>query len=149
MAHTALTSVLAEAIFDKINDNKSTLGIRAVYYGNHNMVPDSPAAVVIPGRKNRSLAGVSAPGGRTMNELNVVVDILTQNVKDGESLARLEIDQLAESVETLLHQDTTMGGIIIHGYVTTWDPGVQFINSSQFRVVRMSYLGITKTYLST
>lgn len=149
MTHTDLTSVLAQAILDKIDTNKASLGIRQTLYGNHNMVNLSPAAVVTPGRKNRSLAGVSAPGGRTLNELNVLVDVMIQNVLAGESAARLEVDQLAEAVEKILHADTTMGGIIIHGYVTTWDPGIQFINGSNYRVVRMFYVGTTKTYLST
>jgi hypothetical protein len=55
---------------------------------------------------------------------------------------------LAEEIVDLLHQDTTMGGIIIHGFVTDWIPGVAFKATSQYRAVQLNFAGITKTNIT-
>jgi hypothetical protein len=146
--HTDLTSVVGQYLFNRLLNNKYDLGLNDVFYGNHNNVPQDAIAVVIPGPKIRTLAGVSAPGGRVQNELNVFIDVMTQKVLIGESAGRLATDQLAETVEHYIHQDTTLGGNIIHGFVNRWDPGQDFILQSEFRVVRMTFTGISKTYLS-
>ena len=147
MAHTSHSSELGNAIFNLIEANKISLGLADVFFGEQKMLPRSPAAVVDLGRKRRELAGVSAPGGRTMNNMDIIIDVHSAKVAE-EALARMELNLLAEAVEDLLHVDTTMGGIIIHGFVRDWDPGEAFINNSMFRTVRMMYTGQTKTYLS-
>lgn len=146
--NTDKTSVLAVYIFNLLTANQYDLGLTQVLYGNHNMVPKNNTVVVTPGRKVRSLQGVSAPGGRVKNELNVLIDVITSDVLAGENDGRLATDQLAEVVENRLHQDTTMGGLIIHGFVVYWDPGEQFVNNSMYRMVRMTYTGESRTYLS-
>lgn len=146
--HTHKSTVLAKAIEQKLVDNMGTLGLLDVLYGDQLMLPKSPAAVVTPGVKNRPLMGVSAPGGRVENRMTVFIDVLSQDALSSEADARLQLQQLAEDVEDTLHEDVTMGGIIIHGYVNIWDPGTTFIQASKFRTVRMTYIGISKTYLS-
>lgn len=147
MSHTDSTAVLAKAIYDLLVANADSLKLQDVLYGNHLMIPRSPTAVVIAGTKRRELAGVSAPGGRTMNYLTVYIDIHDSKVAD-ETTQRQYLDALAESVEHFLHQDVTVGGLIIHGFVNTWDPGESFTQNGQFRSVRMTFTGQTKTYLS-
>lgn len=147
MAHTAYTSVLAKAIFDKLVANKIALGLADVFYGDHNDIPRSPTAVVVPGRKIRNLVGVQGPAGRTENELYVYIDIHDSKVSD-ETTQRLILDRLAETVEVKLHEDTTWGGIIIHGYVTSWDPAVTFFQQGEFRSVRMTFVGRSRTLLN-
>lgn len=119
-----------------------------VLYGRQEQIPRSPTFVVTPGPKRRDLAGVSAPGGRTMNFLTVFIDVHTSKVGDEET-ERLAVDQLAEAAEVVLHSDVTMGGIIIHGFVNEWNPGETHNQGGEFRSVRMTYVGITKTYLSS
>lgn len=147
MAHTHKSTVLALAIRDKIIANKANLGLDAdsfVAYGDHNNVPGGKAVTVSAGTKNRELAGVAGPGGRTLNQMEVVVTVYYMKTED-EASARLTCDQLAENVEELLHQDTTMGGIIIHGFVNQWVPGVIVRETSMFRVVQLHFVGQTKT----
>lgn len=146
--NTDKTSDLAVYIFDLLTAERYDLGLEQVFYGNHNMIPKNNTAIVIPGRKTRNLRGVSAPGGRVQNLLTVLIDIMTQDPLSGENDGRLATDKLAEVVETRIHQDTTMGGLIIHGFIDTWDPGETFINQSMFRVVRMTFTGESRTYLS-
>lgn len=146
--NTDRTTVLAMGLRDLIITNKGELGIQDVYYGNHVMTPRSPTVVLRPGRKTRTLRGVASPGGRTENELIVLVDVMAADVLSSEEDSRFALDTLAENVEKLLYVDPTIGGLVIHGFVTTWDPGEIFINNSKWRTVRMTYNAKTITYLS-
>lgn len=146
--HTDQDEIVAQFIFDLLETNKADLLLDDVLWGNHNMIPRASAAVVAPLGHRRVLAGVSAPGGRTMNELLVSVELHWSKVGP-EEIERKAVDFRATSVERLVHQDTTLGGIIIHGFFTQVDRGeTQFINNSMFRSVRMAFIGQTKTYLS-
>jgi len=143
--HTDRTTVLALAIKNKL---LATELFQDVLYGRHEQIPRSPTAVVTPAPKRRDLAGVSAPGGRTMNFMTIFIDIHSMKVGDEET-ERLALDQLAESAEAALHADVTMGGIIIHGFVHEWNPGETHNQGGEFRTVRLTYIGETKTYLSS
>lgn len=146
--HTDDDTVAAQFIFDLLTTNKTTLLLDDVLWGNHNMIPRASAAVVQALGKRRQLAGVSAPGGRTLNELLVSVELHWSKVGD-EQTERKEVDARGTAVERLVHADTTLGGIIIHGFFEQVDRGeTQFINNSMFRSVRMAFVGQTKTYLS-
>lgn len=83
-----------------------------------------------------------------MNFLTVFIDVHTIKVND-EATERLALDQLSETVEKELHEDTTMGGIIIHGFVHEWNPGETHIQGGEFRTVRLTYVGQTLLYLSS
>lgn len=147
MAHTDKSTVLAFAIRDKIIANKLSVGLEEgdfVAYGDHNNVPTGRAVTVAAGTKHRELAGVAGPGGRTKNTLEVVVTVY-YSVLEAEETARLAVDQIAENVEFLLHTDTTVGGIIIHGFVQDWVPGIIVRETSMFRVVQLHFVGQTKT----
>lgn len=147
MAHTDKSTVLAIAIRDKIIANKYACGLDPsdfVAYGDHNNVPGGKAITVASGTKTRELAGVAGPGGRTLNTMEVVISVFYM-VVEAEETARLTVDQMAESVETLLHSDTSMGGLIIHGYVREWTPGIIYRETSMFRVVQLHFVGQTKT----
>lgn len=146
--NTDRTTVVASGIKEVILANADELGIQDVFYGNHNMTPRSPSVIIRPGRKRRTLRGVAFPGGRTENQLVVLIDVMTANVIAGEEVARLELDELAENVEKLLYVDVTLGGLVIHGFVTDWDPGETYISNSMWRTVRMTYEAKTITYLS-
>jgi hypothetical protein len=145
--HTDQSTVLAQALKDKIELNKVALGLDIVLYGEQNNVPGGKAAVVYCGTKRRPLAGVAGPGGRTDNFMEVIIDV-HYSVYNPEEEGRLAADKLAEAVETLLHQDTTVGGIIIHGWVNEWTPGVVFKENSMYRTVRLLYVGRSKTNIT-
>jgi hypothetical protein len=147
LANTQFTSVLAQAIKNILVTNKTSLGLRDVLYGNHTMLPVSPVAVVIPAPKHRDLQGVGGPGGRTLITMNVYIDVLSSKVGD-ESEERLALDQLAERVEDLLHNDVTVGGLLIHGFVTDWVPGETTVQGGEYRTVRLTFAGITKLQLT-
>ena len=146
--HTDDDTVLAQAIFDLVEINKIEIQLDDVLYGNHILIPHASAAIVIPMGKARQLAGVSAPGGRTTNQLMISIALHWSKVGD-ESTERKACDSRATALERLLHTDVTMGGIIIHGFVTSAERGeTSFANNSMFRSVIMTYVGQTKTYLT-
>lgn len=148
MAHTDQDTDVAIAIETLLTANKVTLALDDVLYGNHTFIPRASAAIVIPLGHRRELAGVAAPGGRTLNTLMVSIDLHYSKVGDEESM-RKAVDAKGVLLENLIHQDTTVGGIIIHGFITEVDRGeTTFANNSMFRTVHMIFMGQTKTYLS-
>jgi hypothetical protein len=147
MAHTDDDTLVAIAIRDLLETNKETLQLDDVLYGNHNLIPRASAAIVTAGGKTRQLAGVSAPGGRTENNLIVAIQLHWSKVGNEEE-ERIAADQRGTAVERLIHADTTVSGLIIHGYINQVERGETIVNNSMFRSVIMSFVGITKTYLS-
>ena len=146
--HTDDDTVVAEAILAIIEANKIDLQLDDVLYGNHILIPRASAAVVMAMGTDSTLAGVAAPGGRVMNELMVQIDLHWSKVGD-EATERRNCDNRATALRHILHSDTTLGGIIIHGFVHQSVRGeTPFANNSLFRTVRMSYVGQTKTYLT-
>lgn len=148
MAHTNDDTLLATAIRNIIAANKLSLGINDVLYGNQLMIPSASAVVVKASGKNQTLVGVQGPGGRTNNSLNIGIDIHRSKVGDEETERRI-IDDTATAIEHLLNADVTVGGIIIHGYITNVDRGeTAFMNNSMFRSVVMMYIGTTRTLIA-
>lgn len=146
--NTDRTTTLALNIKQLYLDNQLTYGVQDVFYGRHTMAPRSPTVVVMSSITTRALRGVAGPGGRVRNELNVLIDVMAADVLGGEEASRLAIDKLAEDLEKLLYLDVTRSGLVIHGYVQRKDPGELFINNSSWRTVRMTYVGMSETYLS-
>lgn len=147
MAHTDKTTVVAQYILSLITTNKSSLGLDNVLYGDQNEIPPGKTAVVATGRKDRVLQRVAFPGGGTRNRMIVMITVYNNTTGD-EATKSLQTDQVAEAVEHLLHQNTTMGGNIIHGFVETWDPGYNFRRGSMFRATQLTFVADTKTNLT-
>jgi hypothetical protein len=148
MAHTDDDTVVAKYIQALFVANQTDLLLDDVLYGRHTNLPHASAAVIVPGGHRRTLAGVSAPGGRTENLLSVEIGMHWSKVGDEET-ERQAVDDRAMSMEKKLHEDTTMGGLVIHGFVASTERGeTMMANNSMFRSVQMIWQGTTKTYLS-
>jgi hypothetical protein len=146
MALTDKGTVVAKAVEQKISTNRVTLGIDEVRYGVHNNIPVGIFVSVTTARKRRVRVGVQGPGGRTENLMDILVSVY--NSRTGiEQDERLFVDQLAESIEDLLHDDITLGGITIDGYVTDMEHGVEFRSGSMFRTVQLVFVGRTRTLI--
>lgn len=147
MPHTDKVTVLAQAIMAVLETNKAALGLDDVLYGDQQNIPKAKTAVVSAGTKNRVLDGVAMPGGMSRNFMKVVITIYNSTV-GAEEAQRLVVDQQAEAVEAKLHEDTTVGGIIIHGYVESIEPGVTFRAGSMFKATQLTFIGQTKTRIT-
>lgn len=144
---TEKSTVVAEAIKNILIANKSDLGVDVVYYGFQNKIPSGLGIIIEPQEKERELSGVAGPGGRAMNTMRFIIWVHNSIVGNEED-ERFRVDRLAEDVETLVHQDTTLGGIIIHGYFEQMTAIPDFQLDSQYRSVRMNYKAITKTNIT-
>jgi len=155
MAHTKYVTVLAKAIFDNILAVKDDLELDEVYFGDQRLIPAATACVVMAGPKTTTLAGVAGPGGRVFRDMVVIIDVHRQIVANTlqtdagtEAAERLKVEQLAEGVEDFIHQDVTVGGLIIHGFINSSEPADTMFTNSAFRTVRMMFMGRTKLNLS-
>jgi hypothetical protein len=147
MPHTDDDTVLAQAIFDLLDANKSALNLDLVMYGFQVLIPTSTAAVVMARGNTKALAGVQGPGGRTLNNLMIGIDVHRSKVGN-EDTERKVVDSTANDIISLVHNDTTVGGLIIHGFFDRTDRGdTSFMNGSMFRTVVLSFTGITKTLI--
>jgi len=147
MAHTSRSTVVAKAIQTLLDSRKVELDLDEVYYGDHNNIPVGKAVSITPGNKRRELAGVSGPGGRGMNNMEILLLVYYSLLED-EASARFAVDTIAENIEDVLHEDTTLNGIIIHGFVSEWIPGIIHKPGSQFRVVQLNYQAKSKTNIT-
>lgn len=131
---------LAQIIETKLKDNATPLGLAAVYYGDQERIPFTPAVCIEPGGKNRRLNG--APR-RTEVDLTCYIIVYLYNIASPEDV-RLADDSLAEDIETLLHTDAQLrdGSLVpqvIDSMVTSIESGFQPKRNSLFRASRLTF----------
>lgn len=146
MTHTDRGVEVAKAIQAIVELNKSILGLDSVYYGIQRNVPDGLSVAVTPSRKINELVGVQGPGGRVDRSFFTLITLNNSHVGD-EATERELVDNLAEELEDILHDDTTLGGIVIHGFITDIENGVSFRDNSMFRTVQLTHRARTRTLI--
>lgn len=119
MALTDSINEVTQYVKQKLEDHKDTLGLEDVFLGDQDRIPRTPAACVEPGNKTRELAG--APR-RTAVFMEVYTLLYHTDVRDVQENVKAA-NKLAEDAEALLHQDSDLGGLAIHCYVTEMQPG--------------------------
>lgn len=140
MPHTQSLETVTQAFVDLLNLNKVTLGLTDVWYGDQEMIPRTPAAAVESGQKTRELSG--APDVTT-NRFTVFILVYMAKIQDVQT-TRKAADQLAESIEALVHQDNTLGGLVIFGMCTSVEPGYAIRGGTLMRAARITWEGFTK-----
>jgi hypothetical protein len=55
-----------------------------------------------------------------------------------------ESEELSELVEQKLHEDFTLGGLVLFGFVSGIDPGVRFRESEMIRATRLTWEGLSR-----
>lgn len=125
---------VAQAVFNILTTNKTTLGLADVWWGDQALLPRTPAACVEPLRKTRELNG--APR-RTEVMLFVQVLLFVGRIQDVQ-VNRKEVDAMSESVEAALHADATLGGIVIHSLVDSIDSGYATRSNTLYRASRVN-----------
>lgn len=129
-----------------------TVTLQDVWFGDDDTTPTTPCLIVEPGLVRVPLAGVPS-----QVESSIGVELLlyhsTLNVTRADS--RREAIGLAEVIRTWLHQNhlnlqNAFGDrIVIHGWVTTLEPGYAYKKGTLYHAVQMTWTGITKTRLQT
>jgi hypothetical protein len=131
------------AIQDIITANQVALGIADIWYGEQHKIPRTPSVEVMPGTKTRILAG--APR-RTTNNFQVFVMILVGMVQDVQVNSH-QANQMAESIETLLHADPTIGGLVINCLVEQIEFGHATRSMTEYRAARLNVTAESRTNL--
>src|SRR5262245_1034724 len=115
---TDSVDLVAQYVVDKLKANYDSLvrpyvdgeiGTSAdVYYGDLEKFPRTHSICVDPGQRPRILNGVSF---RTDNNFILYIYVYHARVQDNQ-VTRKEVQQVSEAIETLLHQDPQLGGLV-------------------------------------
>jgi len=125
---------VAKYLENLITTAKAGLNVSDVYYGDQEKIPRVPTVCVDTGSKRRELNG--APR-RVMVDMELYVLVYTGAVASL-SANREQDDLIAEAVETLIHLDATMGGLVIDSLVSDIEYGYALRNNSLFRTARLT-----------
>ena len=120
-----------------------TLAPEDVYYGDQEKFPRTPSVCVDPGNRQRDLQGVSY---RTDNKFALYILVYHAKIQDNQ-LTRQEVQQLSEQIETLLHLDPQLGGLVIHSYCTLNESGYVYRQATLYRTNRITFEPYSKTRL--
>lgn len=137
--------LVIDHLFTLMDANKGNFVpvVQDVFYGDQKRIPRTPSITVAGSQKTRELAG--APR-RTLNTFNVFINVFFCDVRDTEVNHRAS-DRLAEDVETLIHADITLGGLVINSLVALNEPGFLNRDTSKFRGSRLVIQATSKTSL--
>jgi len=138
--HTQSFEEVTQAIVDLLKEHQDDLGLKDVWYGDQELIPRTPAVAVESGSKTRELTG--APDVTT-NRFTVFVLTYMAKIQDVQTTRKMA-DQLAEAIELLLHDDTTIGGLVIFGMCTSVEPGYAIRGGTLMRAARITWEGFTK-----
>jgi len=154
MTVAQMPSEVATRIFDLMSDNKTALltSQGTLLYGDQNRIPTTPTLCVESGATARVLAGV---GGRGRTENDLVCYLLLYWAKvDTNQKTKKDSELCAEAIAYYLDSNVTLerngdGGIVIHGYVSSIEPGYSRRNegSTLMYSVRLTWTGKSKTIL--
>ena len=136
---TGHTTDVTWAIYKLLEDNKESFNIRQVFDGDRIVIPETPVICVTAGDKRRELY---ATGRTTRVEFTVYVMIYHKRIQTVEKNDR-EAQELAEALEDFLHlfENSTLDGLVIHGYVTRSEPGYANRSNSVMRTTRLTWEG--------
>jgi hypothetical protein len=107
-------------IYNLLDTNKVTLGLGFVGYGDVDLIPEYPAAVVTGSPLDREIHATR------QFKLTFRCNIWVYHAKMTDTHKSRTQDDLilASDIRGLIHQDKTFGGNLIFGYVENEDPGI-------------------------
>lgn len=117
-----------------------------IYYGDRQLIPATPAISVVPGPYTRSISGVGGKG-RTDNNIRVFFLCYIARLDDSSELAR-DVDLFGETLMDILHENVTLGGLVVHGFVTAIEPGYATRSGTYMHACRVTWEGLTKTFIN-
>lgn len=143
MTLTASLVEVSESLYNKFEAAKGTLGIGAVFYGDQNRLPVTPALCVEPDGKTNTLKSAFRV---IAIEFKVYVLLYHGSVTSPQDNRRAA-DALAEAVETLIHADRTLGGLVTHCMVDEVASGYITKGSTLIRSSRLTFSAISQNQL--
>ena len=112
---------VADAVKDLLEANKIPLGLEEVYFGDQNRIPRHPTVCIEPTSQRNEIAGVATP--MRLMRTHTVTAILYHSKFVDTQTQRRDCDAMAAAIEELIHANVTLGGLVIHAYVSGIDSG--------------------------
>lgn len=125
----------AAAVTSLLETNKIKLGLEDVWVGDQERLPRTPCAAVEPGPKTRTYNGVPR---RFEVMLEAYILVYVERIQDTQQNVRQSL-ALAEEIEAVLHEDETVGGLVISSYVSDSTPGYVNRSGTLLSVVRLTF----------
>lgn len=141
MSLTDKLLVVSNDLVTYLKAGQSTLGIEDVWEDITGLVPRTPSILVEPDNKIRELTNT---GFQTTNTFNVNVIVIHSRMASN-TVTNSECLELAEKVETYLHNNRTLAGKLIHSYVTDIQQGSVPQQKVLLRASKLSWRGLSKT----
>lgn len=132
-------SAITQAVVDLLSADTS-LGLSKVYYGETAGIPLVPSATVEVGTSERQY---TQTGLQTTRTVPIIIVIYHGLVADSQIIKK-ELDDFAQAVENKLHLDSTLGGLVINGLVTSIEPGAATVGQAQYYAHRLIWEGLVK-----
>jgi hypothetical protein len=132
-------SIITQAIVDLLKGD-SSLGLKEVYYGDQGGIPLVPSATVELENKTREYNQTGIQTNVTPQFSIIVYHGLIADVQK----IKKELDQFVQKVENKIHEDNTLGGLVISGIVTSVEPGIAAVGQAQFYAHRLTWEAIIK-----
>lgn len=128
---------VTQAIVDLIDDNKTTLEIQRVYYGDTRHIPDFPAVIVYGADKEREIKATQHYH-ITFSVSIIVLHCIVGSVADIEKVCI----QRSEAIEDLLHlpANRTVGGVTF-GYIQKVSHSPMGLDKTILRASTMDWFG--------
>jgi hypothetical protein len=97
-------------------------------------IAETPTACVETGPKTNEFNGIPR---RVMVIQDVYIIIYHERVSDSQQNQRTS-EILSDAIEDLLHQDATLGGVVISSYVRNTEPGYVVRGGAQIKASRLT-----------
>ncbi len=136
---------IADFLIDLMHSNRKQLGIaeNAIYYGDQEKIPFSPAICIEPDMTVRKL---DASPRRTEMTVRIYILLYHGELRNPE-FNRRNADLRTEAVSKIVHENPYMGGRVIHSYITEVQSGYSTKQNSVMRTSRMQFEATTHDYL--
>lgn len=144
------SSVITQAIKDLLEEAHVPNDLKAVYYGDLSLIPTVPSCSVVSGIRNRNF---NQTGLQYEIELTTYITIFHSLVADTQVLHK-DLEELAELIEQTLNLARLLpdsGGAqrIIHGRVSSVEPGFASRGTSLFMAHRLTHSAISRQQVGT
>lgn len=135
--------LIAEKVYDLLTEQKDAMEIADIWFGEQSKIPRTPAVCVIPDGKRREPAG---PPRRSKNTFRIHLDVYFFKVQAVEQNDRALVT-LTDNIETVLHADMTLGGLVFGSMVQGVDSGTLNKDRTLFRGTRIVFEAESLTLL--
>lgn len=140
MPYTKSIPEMVTKVIDVLEAQKVSLGVEDIYYGTQDLKPRYPCISVEGGTKRRGVATTRQFEIR----LGVTIVIYFGKVQSTQ-LTTKQTEELAEAIENILHDNKTMDGMVVFGYVTRTDPGVTSVGDDMMvKASRIMWEGVSR-----